>query len=382
MPHRSLKEETSYSLDPLQNNRGFFKKFIVDYCDHNALNLCYFIAPSLFLILAVFETLYRPQFGSASKITFNFFAETVLFNSTHVGITLFLLTSNPYFKDYVFETKKIHGVNLWYKWGLGFLFALSIYLILFLSPPGVFGEVPMHLLLTIGLLIYGAHHNISQGVGFSLLDYSNSDRTNEKLKRVIKFEKISKYILLFVAAIGIVVRAIVPGDYHFYFVTGLVVFSVLLLSYHIVILHAWDPQSLPKKVFYLPRYLLIALTLNSIFANLGLAAAHSIEYLIIMYKFNDTLNIKATLRGATKVCILVICIHAILSITNAHSGLLAFFTNDSSPSFLWYHLAASAFYALNFTHTYVDSFIFKFSDPAVKKTIAIGLFKNTLRYRH
>ncbi len=309
----------------------------------------------------------------------------IFIDGVHVIFTFVMLLSLPELKQWA-ASEQTRGKAGWSKglgpWARFGWIALALGVIFFLlkvSPntSTLRGMATTWLLLE---LVGPAQHTIAQMRGISFL-YNASVRKSVQLndaekEQAIRCEKMERFffnlllageIMYWIPDIFGLDRLQIPCISDVHFVGG--VMSVASCAGLLVNAYYFPRHEKTKKLAFLFRVVLFPLKMLTTIGGISLRAAHGTEYLTIFRGMVK--SSKTTPAKKTKIFVITTAVSAVYAILFCLTWPIAVreLTGFSEPKLLlaWAMLGA---FIIRFTHYYMDSVVYKMSDPATRAAVA------------
>ena len=309
----------------------------------------------------------------------------IFIDGVHIVFTFVMLLSLPELKQWA-ASDKTRGTRGWGKgrgpWGRSVLIALALGVIFFLlkvSPntSTLKGMATTWLLLE---LVGPAQHTIAQMRGISFL-YNSSIRksaqfTDAEKEQAIRCEKLERlfFNLLLAGEIFYWIPDIfgldklqIPCITDIHFVGG--VLSVASCAALLVNGYYFPKHDKTKKLAFLFRVILFPLKMLTTIGGISLRAAHGTEYLTIFRGMVKSSSISKSRKTRIFVITTIVSLAYAVLFCMTWPNAVAELTGFSEPHTLlvWAMLGA---FVLRFTHYYMDSVLYKMSDPATRAAVA------------
>jgi hypothetical protein len=328
------------------------------------------LAPMLalvcFVVLFKFPVLNKTQMVSARFLVF-----FIGMNIVHTGITYFLLKDMPAFRKYMEDT-----ATPWMQSRVLVGMTVALITLMFWIFSGRFSPdslaavslkfVPQKFIIG-ALKFWSMAHVIRQTMGLSML-YNISlkgDQLNElevqRLNKLVRWEKWAFHGLCLSLFIRIFFKSIAPS-----------VFFVFELSCCLVIIgvsFASPKWRKSNKTLYAFRCLLYPFGIVHFIFNFASMIIHGVEYFFLTRRLLDNGNLNRQVSNQILVYGLGLGTAILLPqfVMQLNPSLEHQLFGRNAP--LWILVVLAIAKAINLMHFYIDGFIFRFRDPAVRENI-------------
>ncbi len=325
--------------------------------------------PVICIFFCFFEFFIFLNLTPLNYVGLQFVMDIVFLNAIHILFTFIYIFSLKEFRLFISEYKLKLKRDLYKEWIFAFLLLFIFFWFFFEGYP-LSQEFNVFHLLNMVTFAWAALHAISQSVGLSSVSLLERCRHFEKseLSRPLKYNS----LILPIVFAGYLVM------YLFCFLLKItltynlkIIFSALLILYiffHFIFIYRKLSRNFVLDFVFGLRYILYIMSFYSVAANFGRAVVHGHESYMIYKKLvpNTYFSLKKVFNF--KPIVVFFLIFGLISIfLNARSGVLGFFTEGQHPRNLAYQFLFSFFYALTYLHFFIESQIYKFSDPLVNK---------------
>ncbi len=283
----------------------------------------------------------------------------------------------PEFKKYMSDKSALMGRSVLKTWLRFYLAAIIFFSLLRYSDIyGPKNEMTSTIINLTNLFVslYIFHHSISQSIGLSITQYSqflqNTNPNKKLVHTAIKMERKLATLLLFLL---LALTAVVKFGSEAVKVFTLYMSLIILISYLISILlkvYKIDVQLFKLKLLFSSRYFLFLLYFLNSIAVAASTAIHGFEYFIVTKKIMSEAKLSYTIKSLS-IYILLTCVFVFFTVRALILKVDESFFYSSHNSNFVDDISYVFVMSLSFIHFFIDSFIYKMSDAAVKSNQAI-----------
>ncbi len=355
-------------------------KFLNDSPFNKKLEVINLVLPILFIILT-FIVPESNKLSATANFSIYLLSEFIFLNSIHVFFTITMLFFVPEFKKYIVDKSKSMGCSVLNNW-LRYFFLVTLFfsLLRYLSHMEGNSQITLQFISFMALVVsmYATYHSLMQTVGLSLNQYSSVLKNNnsETIKNIIKHERMLSPLLM-IFTIILLIAAKLGSE----LTKGLLFFSLcavlfFYISWILLKVYALDAQLFKLKILFHSRYFLFIFAFLNSFTIAARAAVHGFEYFMVTKKIMSNTKISYT-KKSFLVYVSLASVFAFVMLYFIYVKFNhIFFNNTAVVKYTFLDDFCYVFsMSLSLTHFYIDSFIYKMSDPIVQKNQAV-FFKN------
>ncbi len=333
--------------------------------------------PFALLPFVIIGGYYRWGSTLEESLFLNFIASIFLISTLHLGFTIANIISLPEYQTYMRISQRVLKFPLWLWW-------LSVYLFLIILGLVVYGLLFYNKnwdYLFLAKLYFGVYflssriHTIMQIKGLAKIYNFKSKQTPNyiriiKEERAQKLETVGIYILAVLCSIQAFTFAFFPRTAHF---RPLEIFSIIA-SLIVVIFLFLNIKNQPQlhnssKRTYMYRLFYYPFTPSIGLATIATEIIHGIEYLFVTRELKG----HSRMKSSSKWILLITLFCGFISVTwllSSHQSFVKLLYKNTQKEIPTIFLVFSSINVANaFIHFYLDSIIFKFKNPIVRRHI-------------
>ncbi len=351
------------------DKKNQFLKYSVFSKKVEILNL---LLPVLFIILIFLIPEPKNNLSATFNFSLFFVSEFIFLNTLHVFFTITLLFFVPEFKNYMHDKSQVVGRPILKTW-LGFYFFAVIFFSLqrYVNFTQTNNSAIMQIsaLVSIAINLYIVHHGLSQSVGLSLTHYSSFVKIPESGKIVLtKIMAAERRLVPLVMLLTVIVFMALKLENKILTTTIFSISCLILFIYLGQILfkiYKFDIELFKLKLLFHSRFFLFLLFFYNSLAVALRAAVHGVEYFMVTKTIFSKSKLTCTKRNFFIYLILAV-LFSVVTVNSLAQNVNQYFYNKPFEGSFFDHFCYVFSMSLSVVHFFIDSFIYKMSDPAVK----------------